>query len=317
MSKIQKSELENTVNELEKATETLSKAQLFHTPSDSNPDTWAGSTQETVGDMVEDFVVDGGANLNTVKQYLNGKVEKGMPLTAAEVLILKGENPGPTISAKISKRGQLTPAELWVVQKGWAGMSKATSEQVAPTKLPASNPGAAVTDKEPEVPLHKADEDKDDGDKDDDDMMMGKSLNVLNENLIKGFNALFGAIEEVVKGLNDLKGKAETTEKFNKSLGNTVVKLAKSVNQTTEVVKSMPVRGPRGLAPTQGVLEKSFGAGNTSPLANISKAQVADTLFDMYKSNLVSEHDVVRFDAEGKLTPEVQKSLEKFLGRKE
>lgn len=97
----------------------MAKSQLFHTPSDSEPGTWAGSnTTEEQGH--EDGIDENGTDYDGVKKSLAAKVSKSKALTPAEVAIVKGTNPYPAIGLKISKGQKLTAAESWALKGGRA-----------------------------------------------------------------------------------------------------------------------------------------------------------------------------------------------------
>src|SRR5574339_119269 len=85
----------------------MAKSQLFHTGSDSNPGTWAGSPQSDLNDH-EDGIDENGTDYNGVKKALAMKVEKCLALTPAEVMIIKGQDPRKVIAEKISKGQKLT-----------------------------------------------------------------------------------------------------------------------------------------------------------------------------------------------------------------
>lgn len=100
--------------------EALSKGQLFHTPSDSNPGTWAGTGQEDQNEH-EDGIDENGTDYNGVKKALANKVAKSKALSPAEVAIVKGDKSAArkSIAAKIGKGSKLTQAESWAVRKGF------------------------------------------------------------------------------------------------------------------------------------------------------------------------------------------------------
>lgn len=111
MSTVPKDEFQKSLARLEG----LAKSQLFHTPSDSNPGTWAG-TAETDEDSMDDGIQENGTDYDGVKKALGAKVQKSKALTPAEVAIVKGQNPYGHIKAKIAKGEGLTGAERWVTK---------------------------------------------------------------------------------------------------------------------------------------------------------------------------------------------------------
>lgn len=144
----------------------LSKGQLFHTSSDSNPGTWAGTGQEDQNEH-EDGIDENGTDYNGVKKSLAAKVAKSKALTPAEVAIASGDKAGArkSIADKITKGTKLTQAEKWALNKGFpfgkdddkddaekSGVSKGNDtptkagkpgETELPTKVPDSHAGDA------------------------------------------------------------------------------------------------------------------------------------------------------------------------------
>jgi len=153
----------------------LSKGQLFHTASDSNPGTWAGSGQEDQNEH-EDGIDENGTDYNGVKKSLAMKVAKSKALTPGEVAIAAGNKSGArkAIGAKITKGQKLTQAESWALKKGFPfgkddedgdedekksvakgsdGPKKAGTpgETELPTKVPDSHAGDADEPIEPDA----------------------------------------------------------------------------------------------------------------------------------------------------------------------
>src|SRR5690348_9682701 len=101
--------------------ESMSKGQLYHTGSDSNPGTWAGTSQEDLNEH-DDGIDANGTDYDGVKKALARKVEKSQALTPAEVAIVKGQDPRKLIAEKVSKGEALTPAETWAIKGGFGKM---------------------------------------------------------------------------------------------------------------------------------------------------------------------------------------------------
>jgi hypothetical protein len=114
MSEINRNEFQAALGRLEG----LAKSQLYHTAGDSNPGTWAGTSQ-TDQDEHSDGIDDNGTDYNGVKKALALKVAKSKALTPSEVAIVKGEDPRRLIANKIAKGGKLTQAESWAIKKGF------------------------------------------------------------------------------------------------------------------------------------------------------------------------------------------------------
>lgn len=316
-TKLSKQDLEKSINVLEN----VSKAQLFHTPSDSEPASWAGSSLEKQDSMDETAVADEGTDYDGVRKSLALKVEKSMALTPAEVSIAKGEDPTKAIVDKIRKGETLTPAETWAVSKSFKGLSKARSEsEVGASDAPASNSlSNKLPDGEKEAEVSKAaKEDEDEEEKDEKGKppwMMDKSfmaaLNVVNDNVRKSLDILISRIDALEgKVAKSFDGQGS----FNKSLGEVVVGIGRVMEGTAETVQksaSMPVRGPsRGNTRQGTVIEKSFGQDEQTQL---SKGQISEKLVDLVKAGEISDREIFRFETSGTVSPLTQ---QKLLGRK-
>lgn len=156
MSTLNKEDFSKALGRLESmARAQLEKSQLFHTPSDSNPGTWAGSSQEKQ-DAYDSSIDENGTDYNGVKKALAGKVAKGQKLTAAEVAICKGENPLKHVANKVAKGQKLTAAEAWCL-KGGASIFAKSEEK--PSEAPA--PGEQDTPSSTVETHAGADDDKD------------------------------------------------------------------------------------------------------------------------------------------------------------
>lgn len=117
MSTIQRDEFHAALGRLESLAKGQGQTQLFATPSDSNPGTWAGTSQTDV-DEFSDGIDDNGTDYSGVKKALAAKVAKSQALTPAEVAIVKGQDPRQMIAQKVYKGERLTPAESWAIKGG-------------------------------------------------------------------------------------------------------------------------------------------------------------------------------------------------------
>lgn len=98
--------------------------QLYHTPSDSDVGSWAGTGTKDGQDEHNDGIDDNGTDYAGVRKALAGKVERQKALSKAEVAIVKGQDPRPAIMEKISKGERLTQAESWALKGGVAQMMR-------------------------------------------------------------------------------------------------------------------------------------------------------------------------------------------------
>jgi hypothetical protein len=156
MSTVAKTEFEKSLARLE----SMTKSQLFHTASDSNPKTWAGSS-ETDEDSMDDSIQENGTDYDGVKKSLAAKVSASKALTPAEVKIVKGQNPYTDIAIKVNKGLALTKAESWALKGGRKFFAKSDEMANSPKKDGAAEENKTARD----IPsLNVAD--KNDGKKD-------------------------------------------------------------------------------------------------------------------------------------------------------
>lgn len=321
----------------------VSKAQLFHTGSDSTPGTWAGTTPEEAGSDADGIVDENGTDAGQVSKALAAKVAKGVSLTDAETAISKGQNPLKFISAKIAKGQALTPVESWAVKGGmpmFAGgknglpMTKATSEDIQSGETSEATDGdaakakvaAKVFDKSLEAQVAKSE-------------TMSKALQV-SPFLYEFAKAMGSALENTEAGVVDAVNKAvgalatrisnlekaqngnwDLQGQFNKSLGEAVVGLGQAATAQAEAsaqVASAPARGAmsvvKGGKNSNGTIQKSF-EGNSQPggLGSLEKSQLSGVLLDLFKGGHVTEMDVIKFDSSGEVSPVTEAKVKSYL----
>ena len=297
MSKIDTSEFQKSLNRLE----SLAKSQLHHTPSDSNPGTWAGTSQEDQDESSggsDINIDDNGTDYDGVKKALGDAYAKGRSFTPAEAAIVKGEDPRPHIANKISKGEALTNAESWAIKGG-------VEKMMYGLKKGADKPGPAGTPGEAKdantVPDSHAGENEDDEIEQDakksldavvsgsDTLRKGIEMSPFLYEFTRGMGQALTGTEarvrkSVMQAVEPLLAHIQTLEKalvshigeqgeFNKSLADAVIGMGQTLNASAEFQAEQaqqPARGPRsqftvhqgGQAP-QGVqpLQKSFAPG--------------------------------------------------------
>ncbi len=313
----------------------LQKAQLHHTSGDSNPGTWAGTSQQDVNES-EDNVESNGTDYKEVRKSLANKVRKSLALTPAEVAIAEGRNPLPAIGAKLAKSEALTPAEQWAFKGGFdpeKGMFKGANE-------PSDSPGAAgeASDKGSVPDTHVGGEMPGE-DVEADAKKSLRSAMGASEDLSKGLElspflaefagaiatALEGAEARITKSLmsridqvqaNLQKGQLDQGE-FNKSLAETTVGIGRLLQgQTEQVVAAaqQPAHAPKSqLRSVQGGanVSKSIGPGGMG--MDLTKSQIVDTMVDLVKSNKLPANEVVKFESTGQLDDGVRQIVVQHL----
>ncbi len=252
--------------------------QVFHTPSNSNPNGWAGSSETSCpDDGASDAISENGTDYDgaaKMAKSIMDKMRKGLALNAEECEF---------------------------VAKGYMAFGKDKEDD-------------DDNDKEKEVKKAKDDDDEDTkkslADHASEDPTVAAGLEI--SDFLKGFvdvtdKALQSQearlIDRIVSAL--ASNQAETNA-FQKSLGEAVTGLANCLAQqaqSIEQIESTPARGPMSTASVQSI-EKGFGEGGpTTTEENLTKSQVNDALFDMLQQNKVSRVACLKFDATGEIDP--------------
>lgn len=274
MSTVAKTEFQKSLQRLEQ----LSKNQLFHTPSDSNPGQWAGSSPQDE-DSMDDMIQENGTDYDGVKKALAQKVSACKALTPAEVKIVKGVAPFAEIGDKIAKGAALTAAEKWAIgPKGRNHFQKSDEMANSPKKDGAAEENKTARDVPDQNVADKNDGKKDeeigmskgDRDDDDDDRFMDKSFAatarqqknlaagiemspILHEMVVALDAALQGQSTRVLKSLEEslgpvlkrvkrleksLESLALSQDEFNKSMASAVVGIGEQVAGAAEITQT-------------------------------------------------------------------------------
>lgn len=263
--------------------------QVHHTPSNSDPKTWAGTSQTAVPeDGATDGVGEDGTDYKGVPQGLMKsifeKIEKGEALSQAEQFVLKS-----------------------VMKGGSSSKASPTDSDLDDTK--------------------KAQDDSDKDDKDEYDEEAKKSLADhanSNEDVQKGLELspfLAGWAEVQAEAANSMEQRIvsriskslseidEENSKFQSEMAKSVAALAEVMSlqgQRLEQLESTPARGPKSQAQP---VEKSFGPGGQSQGEELSKSQVIDTMIDMVQKGQLNAQDVVQFESTSELRPDIYQQV--------
>lgn len=289
-SNIGKSDFQAALNRLEAMAKGQGQTQLFATPSDSNPGTWAGSSQTDV-DEHTDGIDENGTDYTGVKKALAAKVAKSKALTPAEVAIVKGEDPRPIIGQKISKGKKLTAAERWVLKGGAKFFKKNDEEEEegeeeepkaekgkkiakASTK-PEEAPASGTQDDAGKVPGSNAGANIDDEIETDAKKSLGKSIGE-TQSLRKGIE-MSPILYEFARAMGEaLEGvEARTAQRISKAIEALTTKI-------TTVEKSMVEQGEFN----KGFAETLVGIGQHVAGSTAQAAQAATEPAGAPKSHL-------------------------------
>lgn len=274
--------------------------QVHHTPSNSDPGTWAGtgqrkSPEDGATDGVEEDGTDYSGTAEMVKSILD-KVIKGQTITDVERALLD----------VVSKAG---PGMF----NNYGGIGKKS--------------GAGKDDKKEDVEKAKSEDDEDD--EDEIEVKVEKSLSDVaseHEDVAKGLEvssflsgwaevqdeALRGAERRITKSVS---AAAEEQSAFNGELAKSVAQLAEVLSiqaQRIEQLESTPARGPKSAQ----AVEKSFAAGGVEPQGeSLTKSQVANALTEMVQKGELPAVEVVKFDSTGELSADLRERVRTHYNR--
>lgn len=320
--------------------EVMAKGQLFHTGSDSDPGSWAGTGAKEENAFEPDGIDDNGTDYNGVKKSLADKVAKSQALTPAEVAIVKGTDPRPFIADKVSKGQPLTPAESWVVKGGFDKMNK--GEGQAPGNAAANEMNPAKDDGEVEQQAKKS---FDNAVNQSNVLQKGLEMSPLlvefaraigvglegvearvathvTKSLVEAFGPVLKRIDAVEKSL---AASTKEQDNFNKSLADAIVGIGHQVAGTAEVAvasASAPVGPPRSqlraVSNSNGnvqVIQKSFAGpgGLDVGEGSLAKSQIVNVMTDMVKANKLAPIDVIKYESSGELRADVQQAVAAFM----
>jgi hypothetical protein len=276
---------------LEPAEQELIKSQICTGPN-SERTTWPGGTSSDVpgnGPGADKIKPDGtDYNERGMRKSIQEKVEKGIPLSAAELALLKSD---------FEKGDEIGKAQ--------DDKDKEKEGYDFGKSLPQ-----AVQDSEP---LRKGIE-------------VSQFLSEFAKAMGAGFEGVEARLDAKVQAVgqalfDQLTAFAAEQGEFNKSLAQGVVNIghgvAGSIQQVQEVAE-MPVGAPRtqqlqvlpgGQQQGQQFVQKSFGG--QPGMENISKAMVADVMSDMIHKGEpgITPLEVIKYDTTGELRPDLQQRV--------
>lgn len=273
--------------------------QVYHTPSNSDPNTWAGtgqrkSPEDGAHDGIEEDGTDYSGTAEMVKSILD-KVIKGQTITDVERALLD----------VVSKAG---PGMF----NNYGGIGKKS--------------GAGKDEKREDMDKAKS-KDDDDEDEDEIEVKVEKSLTDVaseHEDVAKGLEvssflsgwaqvqdeALRGVERRIAKSVS---AAAEEQSSFNGELAKSVAQLAEVLSiqaQRIEQLESTPARGPKSAQ----AVEKSFG-GVAPQGETLTKSQVASALTEMVQKGELPAVEVVKFESTGMLSADLDERVRAHYNR--
>ncbi len=258
------------------------KTQVFATASDSNPGTWAGSTQTAV----------------TNNGAVDNVSENGTDISGSAVM--------KSILEAV-KSGQLTPDLAAQLLKGFPFAKKDEDKK-------------DDDDKEDKKDVKKsAAKDDEDDKKDDVAKSLASSPAVSDAFEVSEF--LTGFVEGFAKALTGLEGRMnkrfdslETRNSgFQKSLTDALSTVGEATVQNTqriEQISQLPARGPKSVQ----VIEKSFG-GNADP-QELSRNDILKSLVALNEERKVHHTEVIRYESSGQLSEDTLRKVRAYAAGK-
>jgi len=264
--------------------------QVFHTPSDSNPQSWAGTTgKESPDNGATDAIDENGTDYKGGAEMVKSVLE----------MVQKGE-----ISAAAAQK---------ILSKAFEFGKDDEDEEKA-------KKGDFGKDDDKEKV-----EKSDDCDEDD---KVSKSLadhvqdnSVVREGLeVSSF--LSGWSDSVSKSLSGVESRinksiansSQRQEGFNEGLAKALSDLGNAVSaivQRVEQVESQPAAAPKSVLGGQvQVVEKSLAG--SEPSENLTKSQINLAMESLVKSNDLDPFEVLRFDSSGELKPEIRDAVANY-----
>ena len=258
--------------------------QVHHTPSNSDPKSWAGSVardcpEDGATDAIEENGMDYKGGAQMVKSILV-KLAKGLPLTAEESAVYSAIAKGDLKMMHEDEDDKKDEAK------------KAMDKEDDDKEMGKSLSDHAQAHEEVQKGLELS-------------AFLKGWTDVQEKALVSTEGRILSQVQKSLQGL------ADTQESFNGELAKSIASLAEVLalqSQRIEQIEATPARGPKSQV---AAVEKSFGAGGVAPEGgeSLSKSQVLDTMVDMVQKGKISATDVVKFESTSQLTPAMEKAV--------
>lgn len=255
------------------------KTQIFATPSDSNPGTWAGSTQTAVA---SNGATDGVSENGT--DYGVAMMKSVLDMVAAGKL-------DPQVAAILLSKG--FPFEKKDEDK---------KDDDKEDKKDVKKSGAACDD---------------DKDKDKDDVAKSLASSPAVSDAFEVSEFLTGFVEGFAKALTGLENRMSRrfdalesrNTGFQKSLTDALSTVGEATIQNTQRIDSianLPARGPKSVQ----VIAKSFD-GNTES-QDLSRDTVLKSLVALNEKREVNQFEIVRFESSGQISEDTLRKVKAY-----
>lgn len=255
----------------------MAKSQLYHTPNDSVPGTWAGSGWEDQEEH-ESLIDVNGTDYDGVRKSLAAKIRASQALTKAEIAMADGYNPLPFIAEKVSKGQVLTKAEEWALKGGLSKMQEMPGydddDKMMYAKKGDAKPGPADTpgtdDDAVSVPDTNAGKDTTDEVEPDAKKSFNNQVNSSLE--LQKSRSLSPFLYELTRVLGDVLGNSET--RVVKSLENVLTNLTSRVEA---IEKSVAAAGHE---------QNEFNKSLAQAVVGIGEATIGSATEEIHKAQM-------------------------------
>ena len=265
--------------------------QVHHTPGNSDPGSWAGSTAQTVPEdgATDGIAADGTDYAGTAKMLksIEAKLSKGIPLTAEEFSVWK------SAAASLTKAAPGKKDDKEDEEDGKPDFLKAKMEEEDEDKACKSLSDHAADNAQVQQGLEVSE-------------FLAGFAEVVSKSLDSMESRIVGRVMGAISSVSADNGE------FQKSLAGALADFAavsSLQSQRIDQVESTPARASRN----EGVTAIEKGGVSGPDDDNLTKSMVADALVDMVKKSLASVDDVVRFDSTGILSPSLEQKVRKHL----
>lgn len=308
--------------------EDMNKAQLFHTPSNSEKTSWAGGDKTEIGNKWNDSIGEDGTDYHPARKAIAEKTLKGIALSPEEISILKGD-----IEASMKDKKEEDDDDEDEKKGLGAGISAGAGIGGGKMGKAAGGQMAFKAQKDDEKP---APEEKDKSMcnksfegavQQSESIQKGLELSEFLTDLVKAFGAGLEGVEGRTTSLMEQAANSILSQlggylderfaeqaKFNKSLAEAIVNIGHGVAGNIEQI-SQVAQAPAGPPKSQlraGVqpIEKSFAGPKGE---SIDKAQKLDAMVDLVEKGKLNAIEVCKFETTGQLRPDVDSMIVNYI----
>lgn len=258
--------------------------QIHHTPNNSDPGTWAGSSSEYVPeDGATDAIEENGTDYNGRLKAAISKMKKGTPLSAEEFdLVVKATK----------KAGRFPPVG-----------DESEDEGNGPDKL-SKEKGS-----EPAFKAKKAKDEDEDEDPVEKGLEVSEFLSRWNDRIVKSLEGLEARICSYVD--QRISAMQSEMDEMNKGIANGIISIgqvAALTGQRVDQMEAAAARAPRAVTGVD-VIEKSVTSQDGGRL---SKQETISRLEDMLVKGLVDGHDIIKYETTGQISPDLLARVQNY-----